>query len=178
MPRFWLGLWGRWSVWLSLFSIIAGAAGAAGVTLGVYVTKGMPGFSDDVLDALNAIGRFSFAFTWSAALLLGMLLSVRRLFGRCIAGYHLVLLGCDGADEIASPRAADTLKVWRKWLFAVVWIVAAQVIAGVGIAYVSGAETLMGWFSVFWLYGFVLTAGLATLPLMSLRCKNVKVRPC
>jgi hypothetical protein len=162
-----------------MFSIVAGGLAAAVVALALFIFKGMPELNEDVWLALWEITRFTFPLTWSIALLIGLLLSVKRLFYRCIGGFEMALQSCDGETMIETPGVEDTLKLWRKWFFAIIWAVAAQVIAGVLVSYLSGSgESLLGWFSIYWLYLFVLLAGLVTLPLMGIRCDMVKVRKC
>lgn len=179
MRNFWLGLWARWATWLTLFSIASGAIAAAAVTLALFIVKGMPELNDEVWLALWEIGRFTFPLTWSIALLIGLLLSVKRLFYRCVGGFEMALQSCDGETLIEKPGVEDTLKLWRKWFFAIIWAVAAQVIGGVLVTYLTDSgESLLGWFSIYWLYLFVLIAGLVTLPLMGIRCDMVKVRKC
>ncbi|MDX1295028.1 MAG: hypothetical protein R3302_02100 [Sulfurimonadaceae bacterium] len=179
MRNFWFGLWASWALWLTVFSVTAGMIASALITLSLFVVKGMPELSDEVWLALWEIGRFTFPIAWSIALLIGLLLSVKRLFYRCIGGFEMTLQSCDGETLIEQPGVEDTLKLWRKWFLAIIWVVAAQVIGGVLLAYLFGSgESLMGWFSIYWLYLFVLVAGLATLPLMGIRCKMVKVRKC
>jgi len=177
MRKFWLGLWLRWALWIAAFSVAMGAAASAVLTFVLYLLKGMPPLEGEVPGALWRIATFGFPILWSVALLTGMLLSVKRLFGRCIGGHELQLYRCDGEERIASPGVADTLKVWRKWLFALIWLVAFQVTLGAAIAYLSGARP-MEWFSLHWLLLFVLLAGGATLPLMGSRCSMVKVARC
>ena len=179
MFRFWLMLWARWALWLTLFSMLSALLLSVVATLGIYSLKGAPSLENDVTEALSEIGRFAFLISWSVMLLAAFFFSVRRLFGTCIDGYEMVLLGCDGKEEITRPGIADTAKVWRKWLFVIIWVVAAQVIAVAALHnLLLPGEGMMAWFSVYWLYLFILLAALATLPLMGSRCSQVRVRRC
>lgn len=167
----------RWALWLAVFSVAGGAAATAVMTLALYMFNAMPPLEGEVPGALWRIALFWFPPLWSAALLMGMLLSVKRLFSHCINGYELQLYRCDGKERITAPGVADTLKVWRKWLFALIWLVALQVTLGAGAAYLSGTGP-MAWFSFRWLLLFVLIAGGVTLPLMGSRCSMVRVARC
>ena len=179
MTRFWAGLWLYWALWVSLISVLLGAAAAVSVTLMLYFLKGAVSLDSEVLGALLDIGAFWFAVTWSLALPLALLLVVKRLFYRCIDHWKLILLSCDGKEQISDVGVADTLKLWRKWLFVIIWAVAVQTLLVAGVAYLLGlSEGLMGWFGVGWLYLFVLGAGAMTLPLMAVRCNMVKVLRC
>ena len=179
MFRFWLTLWGRWALWLTLSSTLSALLISVTATSVIYFLKGAPALEDEVWAALTEIGRFVFLISWSVTLLGAFFFSVKRLFGHCIDGYTMVLLGCGGEEEIAHPGAADTAKVWRKWLFVIIWGVAAQVIAVAALqSLLSPGEGMMAWFSAYWLYLFILLAALATLPLMGSRCSQVRVRRC
>ena len=179
MRNFWLRLWSYWALWITLFSVVSGLLIAIAVTVLIYFYKGSAGLNSDVLGALADVVRFWFAPAWSIGLVVGMLLSLKRLFYRCTGGQQLLLYSCDGSELIRPVHVEDTLKLWRKWLFVTVWIIALAVLAGAGIAYLSvGEESMMAWFSIYWLYLFFLLSALITLPMMAKRCKMVKVGAC
>lgn len=178
MRRFWLGLWLYWAVWLTLFSVGAGALLAAAVTLLSYFLKGAPALDLEILAALGEIAFFWFGLTWSLALLVALFLVIRRLFYRCIDHHQLTLQNCSGRESMNKAGTEHTLRLWRKWLMAIIWATAAQIIVVITVRYALGTEDLLSWFSVYWLYLFVLISGLMTLPLMEARCKVVKVQKC
>ncbi len=179
MRSFWLRLWSYWALWITLFSVISGLLIAAAVTAFIYFYKGSAGLSSDVLSALLDVLQFWFAPAWSIGLLIGMLLSLKRLFYRCMGGHQLLLYSCDGEEVISPVGVEDTLKLWRKWLFVTVWVIALEVLAGAAIASINAVgESVMAWFSIYWLYLFFLFSALVTLPLMARRCKMVKVGKC
>lgn len=134
--------------------------------------------SNEVMSALKDIALFWFALIWSLTLLIALFLVVRRLFYRCIDHRQLTLRSCSGRESIKIAGMADVVKVWRKWLMAIIWATAAQIIIVVALHYLLGIDALFSWFSVYWLYLFVLIAGLLTLPLMEARCKLVRVGRC
>ena len=179
MRRFWIGLWWQWALWMTLRSLLWAAIGSVVVTLVLYGYKGMPALDEEVLTALADIACFGFPVVWCISFLAAFFLSVPRLFGRCIDHFRMTLLSCDGETPIENPGSADTLRVWRKWLFVIVWAVAAEVVIAALLYYpFSTEEGVMAWFSLPWLYLFVLLAALATLPLMGARCPLVRVQRC
>lgn len=152
---------------------------SAAVTLGTYLYKGAPAVDTEVGNALMDVAAFWFPVCWSLALLIAFFFSVRLLFGYCIGGYRLTLLACDGEEEIERPGAFETARVWRKWFFVIIWTVAAQVIVFAALHRILVPEAgMMAWFSIGWLYAFMLLAALGTLPLMGARCNMVRVRRC
>ncbi len=178
MRKFWFSLWVYWGFWLSLFSLAFGVAGSMLITLGLYLLKGMPSLSPEIWQALADVFTFWFKIVWSVGLPLGLLLVVKRLFYRCYDHFQMHFLQCPSRTELRDLSVRDTTKLWRKWLFSLVWIVATQIIIVVAVHYFRGAESLMGWFNVYWLYGFILIGGAVTLPLMGARCKMVQVKRC
>ncbi len=178
MRKFWLGLWTYWAVWLTLFSVSAGLFLAAMITFSLYLLKGAPSLEPEVVSALQEITLFWFGLTWSITLLIALFLVVRRLFYRCIDHRQLTLPECSGSGSIKKADLGDIIKLWRKWLMAIIWATAAQAIIIIVLRYLFGMADLLSWFSVYWLYLFVLIAGLITLPLMQARCKLVKVAAC
>ncbi len=178
MRRFWLSLWTYWAVWLTLFSVTAGLFLAAMITLSLYLLKGAPSLESEVVSALQDITLFWFGLTWSITLLIALFLVVKRLFYRCIDHRQLTLTECSGRESIQKVGLGDIIRLWRKWLMAIIWATAAQAIIVIVLRYLFGIPDLLSWFSVYWLYLFVLIAGLITLPLMEARCKLVKVGRC
>lgn len=178
MRKFWFLLWAYWATWLTLFSGGFGALLALLATGTTYLITGAAPLSDEIVVALLDLFRFWFGICWSVALLLGLLLVVKRLFYRCIDHYQLHFLQCPSQTEIRDLKVSDTVKLWRKWLMAIIWAVAAQVVIIVAIEYLIGSGGLLEWFSIYSLYALVLIAGAITLPLMSLRCKMVRVKRC
>lgn len=178
MRRFWLGLWAYWAMWSTLFSVLSALIIAFAITLGLYLLKGAPALDGTVWSALFEIARFWFALLWSFTLLLALFLVVRRLFYRCIDHRRLMLHACDGSEVMMKAGTGDVIKVWRKWLMAMIWATAAEIIIVIAMRHLAGFGDLLSWFSVYWLYLFVLIAGLITLPLMQARCRLVKVGRC
>ncbi len=179
MRRFWFLLWLYWAAWLSFFSIGLGMFSALLITGGTYLNKGAVTLSAEVWSALGDLVWFWFALSWSVSLLIGLLLVVKRLFYRCIDHHQLVFVLCLSQEEIHDLRVEDTIRLWRKWLISIIWAVAAQVVIIIVIEYLTGwGEGVLSWFSIYWLYGFVLIAGAITLPMMDARCKMVKVKQC
>jgi len=178
MRRFWFGLWTYWIGWSTLWSLLSAALLAGVITAVLYVLKGSPAIEGEVFGALRDIARFWFAIIWSLTLLIALFLVVKRLFYRCIDHKELALEACSGREDLEQAGMRDVIKIWRKWLMAIIWASAAQVIIVIAVLYLFGSSDLLSWFSVYWLYLFLSIAGLLTLPLMEARCKLVKVRRC
>lgn len=178
MRKFWFGLWSYWAVWLTLFSTVTGALLALVATLLTYLATGGAPLNAEIWVALGDLFLFWFGIGWSMALLLGLLLVVKRIFYRCIDHYQLHFVQCPSQTEIRDLQVGDTVKLWRKWLLALIWVVAVQMILVIAVEYLFGAEALLGWFSIYWLYVMLMIAGAVTLPLMGARCKSVRVKRC
>lgn len=179
MQKFFFSLWLYWAFLLTLLSIVWGLLLSGCVTVGVYLYKGAPEPDSEITAALYDIGVFWFGILWSAALPVTLLAVTKRLFNRCFYGFRMVLYSCDGSEQLDEVRLEDCLKLWRKWLFVIIWAVAAQVlVAAAAVSLLGSGGALLSWFNIYWLYLFVLLAGGITLRAMASRCKRVKVAPC
>ncbi len=179
MFRFWATLWFRWALWLTVASLAGAAILTFVATAGLYFLNGAPSLESDVRGALADLARFGFPLSWSLSVLGAFYASVPKLFGHCASGFRLALYDCDGETEIERPGVADTAKLWRKWLFVIIWLAAAQTLVAALAFRLAGAEGgVMAWFSAAWLYLFVLIAALASLPVMGARCTMVRIVRC
>ena len=183
VSRFYLLLWLRWALLLTIMSIVLAAFGAAFITLFIYVKQGAAPLDSAVYGALLKIFSFWFALSWSVTLLLSLFLALKYIFNRCYASYKLILLSCPNkegrSDVVELIGYGDLVKVWRKWLMLLIWLVVAQmVIAFVGIKLFSNAVTLFEWFNIYILYLFVIMGGYFSFMILSAKCKKVKVVKC
>lgn len=183
MSRFYLLLWVQWSIRLTVTSILSAAFIAALITLYIYVEQGMRALDHEVYRALYAIWQFWFTLSWSFTLLLSLFLGLKHIFNVCTSGYKLTLLSCPDKDKISSVIETigygDLVKVWRKWLMLLIWLVGAQMILAVAVTTIVGSySSIFEWFSIYILYGFILIAGYFSFMILSVRCKKVKVAKC
>ena len=179
MTKFWLFLWLRWAIYVSVVSIIVGSVLASFVTLLLFFVKSHFLINTTTLVALYDIFLFLMPIFWSLSFVITLLWSLKKIFHICIYGFALELYDCDGKTQFETIAVKNLRKLWRKWLFALIWTSAALTVISVLLVYIfSLTPTLFGWFSIYWLYSFVLLSGLITLPMMAARCKMVKVISC
>jgi hypothetical protein len=170
-------IWLRWAIWVTLFSTLLAAHFAIAIALYMYISKGAVALTSEVLSALEAIGYFWFAILWSITLPLSTFFGMKQLFKWCYGGKKLQLFTCK-KEPIDSIGYEDVIKVWRKWLFLMIWGVAAQLVLITGVEYIVVGGELMQWFSVYYLYALVMSASLVTLFVLVNRCQLVKLKRC
>lgn len=184
--KFYFLLWLQWAVKLSLYTTILAAVIAVLITLGLYIDQGMKALNKEVYLALFAIFKFWFALSWGISLLIMLFRSLKFIFNQCISGYKFELLTCSKEDEkekkpeaIKNIGYGDLVKVWRKWLMLIIWIVAAEMIfALVSMKFLSSYENVFDWFNIYLLYIFILIAGYLSFIVLSMKCKKVRIVRC
>jgi hypothetical protein len=179
MRKFWFLLWFNWAIWVSISSVLIAGVFDFFITFGLYIYKGMPELNSDTLNALTDIWLFWFSIIWSMALLLSIFLSVKRLFNRCYTNSKLQLLTCNEQELIDIVLLGDIVKVWRKWLMVIIWFVAIEILVFSVLRYILGfGMEFWEWFSMYWLYIFILFAAFLSLPLMVARCRRIRLVSC
>ena len=183
VSRFYLLLWLRWAVGLSTLSVLLAVLVSAGITLSIYVNQGMKELSVEVVTALSTIFEFWFAISCSVTILLSLFLTLKYVFNKCYAHFQLNLLTCPNDDgesyAILEVGYGDLVKVWRKWLMLLIWLIGAQMIfAVIFMKLFSVYAGVFEWFSVYILYIFLLIAGYFSFIILTLRCKKVRVVKC
>jgi len=179
MSKFFLLLWLKWAIRLTLCSTSLALFFSSLLTLFLYFYQGAPELTSDVGMALFEISKFWFVIFWSFTILIALFRSLKYLFNSCINGFELKLLSCDGANYIEQIGYGDLVKVWRKWLMLLIWLVSAFVIFSLVYTYMlSSYSGLFEWFDIYTLYIFILISGYISFILMSSRCKKVKLRSC
>jgi len=142
----------------------------------------MQELSNEVLLALSQIFLFWFAIIWSFTLLVALFRSLKYIFNSCHKGYKLNLLSCpsEGESEVIKTIGyGDLVKVFRRWLMLIIWLVGAQMILAVAFTKIFTFDTaIFEWFNIYVLYAFVLVAGYFSFMLLGTRCKKVKVVKC
>ncbi|MEA1919258.1 MAG: hypothetical protein U9N52_05410 [Campylobacterota bacterium] len=181
MRKFWFLLWFDWALWVSVSSLIFAAVIDFFVTGTLYVLKGMAELNSETLSALADIWLFWFGIIWSVTLLLSIFLSMKRFFNVCHDGWKLQLFTCavKNAEVIDIVLLGDIVKVWRKWLMALIWAVATEILMVSVVRYILGFGIgFWEWFTMGWLYLFILLAAWVSLPLMAARCQRVTITSC
>ncbi len=171
-------IWLRWAVWVTLFSIVTAAVFSGGVTLYFYIAKGAVELNGDIMNALFDIGLFWFAIFWSITLPVSTFFGMKQLFKGCKNGYRLQLFSCNN-ELIELVRYENLPKVWRKWLFLMIWGIAIQLIVIVVFLYLVGTdEALMEWFNIYYLYAFVMFSSWVALSVIVKKCKLIEIERC
>lgn len=179
MRTFYFFLWLRWAIRITLSSVGMALSGALVITLFIYLKQGSPELNDDVYLALLDIVKFWFPLTWSISLLIVLFRSLKYIFNIQISGYMLQLLDCSTKEVIDTIGYGDLIKVWRKWFMLIIWLIGSQMLIAITITYTFGSATsVFEWFSIYYLFVFLLIAGYFSFVLLGGRCKKVKVVKC
>ncbi|MEA3330889.1 MAG: hypothetical protein U9Q29_04265 [Campylobacterota bacterium] len=179
MSRFYLLLWLHWVVRLTLCSVLLASATSCVVTIFIYFSQGMPPLGGEILTALFDIFKFWFQIFWSLALLVALFRTLKYIFNTPHAGYELKLMACGSSEVLQNIGYGDLVKVWRKWFMLLVWLSGAIMILALAFTYFfTSFDGVFEWFSIYWLFGFILIAGYFSFILLGARCKKVKVVKC
>ncbi len=186
VSRFYFFLWLQWAVKLTLYTCVLAFFIAGFITAVIYINQGLQPFNSDVKMALLAIFKFWFVLSWNLALLIILFRSLKYIFNKCIQGYKFNLLTCPKEDKKDGTREVileigygDLLKVWRKWLMLLIWIVAALMVFTLIIMKIfSTYESIFDWFNIYVLYIFILIAGYFSFIILSMKCKKVRIGKC
>lgn len=179
MLRFYTFLWLRWAFWVTFLSVFLASVLSCTGGFVIYLFEGMPPLQKDVIDALFDIFLFLFAPMWSFALFVVLFIRLKFIFNSCTASYTFKLLACDTKEPLEVLGYGNILKVWRKWFMGLIWFVVAITTVVIFItSFLWKQENLFEWFSIFWLYGFILMGGYFSFILLGSRCKNVRIVRC
>ena len=182
MNKFYIQLWFWWALRLTLCSVVMASIISFFVSLFLYVNRGMQELTSEVLTALVQIFFFWFAIIWSFTLLVALFRSLKYIFNSCCSSYKLTLLTCpsEGESEVIETIGyGDLVKVFRRWLMLIIWLVGAQMILAVAFTKLFSSDiAIFEWFNIYVLYLFVLVAGYFSFILLGTRCKRVKVVKC
>jgi len=167
---------------ITLCSLALATVFSALVTAFIYINQGMQTLNKDVYLALFEIFKFWLRVLWNITILIALFRSLKYIFNTCYDGYKLVLYTCfkkSNSEIIESVSYSDLLKVWRKWLMLLIWLVGVEMIlALVYTTLFTSYHAIFDWFNIYLLYAFVLVAGYISFILLSVRCKLVKVKKC
>jgi len=179
MGKFSLFLWLFWVKNITLKSFLYGAVFAFVLTIFFYIFYGMPSLSEDILHALYEVFSWSFAFTWSISFLLFLFREFLSVFERCIVGYKLQVLDCQTKEPLVAIGYGDIVKIWRRWFFVLIWLVASCfILLSVFLYLLGSAQSFREIFSIYLLYVFVMFSGYISFLFLIYRCKKTKVQRC
>ncbi|MFT7004895.1 MAG: hypothetical protein ACJAWW_002261 [Sulfurimonas sp.] len=179
MSKFFFFLWLRWSIRLTLCSTILASILSFMVVLFIYLNQSMPTLSSEIVAALFDMFKFWFPILWSLTLLVALFRSLKFIYNRCICGYELKLYTCDLKEIIETVGYGDLVKVWRRWFMLMIWLVGSFMILSLVYTYLfTSYSGVFEWFSIYWLFGFILISGFFSFIFMAARCKRVKVVKC
>ena len=179
MNKFYFFLWLRWAVRLSLCSIFLASILSFSITTYTYLSQGLPSLNSEVYLALKNVFIFWFPISWSLTLLIALFRALKHIFNTKIAGYELKLYSCDMKEILEDIGYGDIVKVWRKWFMLMIWLVGSLMILSLVYTYIfTSLESVFSWFSIYWLFVFILVSGYFSFMIMSHRCKRVKIVKC
>jgi hypothetical protein len=167
MSRFYFFLWLRWASKLSVYSISLAFLITFFITLLTYIKLGFVSLDEEVVKALLAVFKFYFLFAFSFTILLILFRSIKYIFNQCIHGYELKLLSCDKKEIVETIGYGDLLRVWRKWIMLLIWLVAVCMIV-----------TLFNFFNIYALFIFILLSGYLSFIILISKCDKVRVIRC
>ncbi|MDQ7059642.1 MAG: hypothetical protein Q9M43_00315 [Sulfurimonas sp.] len=149
------------------------------ITFYIYANGGFAPLTQEIYVALFDIVKFWFPLTWSFTLLIALFRSLKYIFNIEISGYKLRLLDCQSKEALQDIGYGDLVKVWRKWFMVMIWLVGAQMLLCLFFTYLFTSYTgVFEWFSIYFLFGFILIAGYFSFVLLGGRCKKVKLVKC
>ncbi|MGE4420224.1 MAG: hypothetical protein AB7D38_10410 [Sulfurimonas sp.] len=179
MSRFYILLWLKWAARLTVWSIFFAVLLSFAVTLFIYISRGLPQLTPEITDALFDIFRFWFPVFFSFTILLALFRGLKYIFNSCINGFELKLLTCDGSSIVEVIGYGDLVKVWRKWLMLLIWLVGlVMILALIYTNLFTFYSGLFEWFNIYWLYGFILLSGYFSFIILSSKCKKIKIVTC
>lgn len=179
MNKFYLLLWLKWAFRLTICSLALASIFSLFITIFTYFNQGAISLNTEIFKALIDVFIFWFPITWSISLLIALFRSLKYIFNSCISGYKLKLLECGSVEYIDIIGYGDLVKVWRKWLMLIIWLIGTQMIIALAFTYIFTSYTgIYEWFNIYWLYAFLLTSAYISFILITSRCKRVKVVKC
>lgn len=179
MSKFYFFVWFYWAVRVFLSTLILACGFDVLITLGTYLYLDLPELNTQTNNALVKLLRFWFPITLSISFLIALFYSLKSVFNRCTEGYKFVLLTCLDAQVIENVSYKDLIKVFRKWLMLIIWLVGAEVILSfVFMKIVSDFESIFEWFSIYTLLLYVFGAAYISFFALGIRCKRARIVRC
>jgi len=169
MANFWLRLWLYWFIFSNAVALIS----AAIIYLLAYAFLYFS-YDNSLSEAINTLAIFSAKIGWAAGYLVGLLIVLKRLFGKNFSGYSIQMYDCKLENPLEEVFVSDTLRLWRKWLVRIAWSFIIIIMFMVMLHF-AGIEGLIGWINIYSIWFFVSTFGGWILILTVSKCPRVKV---
>ena len=167
---------------ITVCSLVLASLSSLLVTAFIYMNQGMQTLNQEMYKALFDVFKFWFSVLWNFTILIALFRSLKYIFNSCYGGYKLVLQTCikKSESQIIEPVGyGDLLKVWRKWLMLIIWLVGVEMIMAVLFTmFFTSFNAIFDWFNIYVLYTFILVSGYFSFVLLSVRCRLVKVKKC
>ena len=167
---------------LSVATLLLAGFVSASITLFIYIKEGAVALDKQVIDALFKVFSFWFALAFDLSLLLFLFRGIKHIFNHRYGGFSLELLSCPqegSVEKIESIGYGDLVKVWRKWLMLLIWLVGTEMILATVVSKLSFSDdALFAWFHIYILYAFILIGGYFSFIILSAKCKRVRVVKC
>jgi Ca2+/Na+ antiporter len=179
MLKFYLHIWLRWALRVTLCSVIVAVVLSFSVTLYSYLKGEATFLTPQLYGALWSIFKFWLSIGWSFTLLFALIRSIKYIFNTPLEGYVFKLQECTRSSYIEYIGYGDLVKVWRKWFMLLIWLSVVMMLFSTLFLYIFSAEgDLYRWFSIEWMFGYILLSGYLSFILLPSRCKRVKVVKC
>jgi hypothetical protein len=179
MAKFYFLLWLRWAARVVTCSVLLAYLISIIITAFIYFSGPMPTINAEVFSALRDVLEFWYPIVFSFTLLFALFRSMKYIFNSCAGGYELKLLTCRDSEIIQSIGYGDLVKVWRRWIMLNIWLVGFFMIVALIFTYIfTDYEAVFDWFSIYWLFAFILASAYVSFILLSTRCKQVRIKRC
>jgi len=179
MSKFYLFIWLKWVVRVTLCSVAFAFMLSLFITLYSYFNSGVTSLTPELYSALWSIFKFWLSIAWSFTLLFALFRSIKYIFNTPINGYIFRLQECGRYANIEYIGYGDLVRVWRKWFMLLIWLsVVFMILSTIFLYLFNAGENIFGWFSIEWLYGYIVLSGYFSFILLPSRCKRVKVVKC
>jgi len=182
LSKFYLLLWVKWVIRLTISTMLFTLLLTSFITAIIYVKQGFIPLDKSVVLALRDVFLFWFSITWNVSLLLFLFRGLKYIFNTCSAGYSLELLTCpkeNRVEKIDIVGYGDLVKVWRKWLMLLIWLVGSEMIFSLVLSKVISLNgALFSWFNIYVLYAFILLGGYFSFVILSAKCKRIRIVKC
>jgi len=182
LSRFYLILWIKWAFRVTLNSVYLAVLLSFIITTVIYINHDMRSLNSEVYEALFSIFKFWLVLSWSITILFSIFRSLKYIFNSCYGGYKMLLYSCENAQKseiIENVGYGDLVKVWRRWIMLMIWLVGTlMIIATVFFKLFGSFESIFDWFNIFVLYAFILVAAYLSFIILSSKCKKIRIKKC
>jgi len=177
MGRFYFRLWFLWAVRFLFCSIFFALLFASLITSILYLKQGALSLNKEILEALFLVLKFWFPIALSFSILLALFRGLKYVFNKNIYHHKLVLLDCKD-NFIDDIGYGDLVKVFRKWLMLLVWIIASFIVVMIVVIKLFTSLNFLLFLNIYTIYILILLAGYFSLILLSSKFKKIKVIRC